>query len=289
MSVRNAQDQIVDQGLVSIPDVVDAPTIGTATSGLESATVAFTPSITGGAASSYTAISTPGSITGSSATSPITVSGLTGGTSYTFKVYGVNSSGTWSANQSAASNSVTPVIPTAFESIATSTPSGVSTITFSSIPQTYKHLQLRIISKDTSSNSGNSSSTYIRINGDTGSNYTKHYLYGNGTSATAAGYTSATNNGEGIFGGTMPGSAAGVANMFGVSIVDILDYTSTTKNKTARTFSGGETNSGTTNDIVWLTSGVWLSTSAVTSLVLYNQGSNNFASGTTFALYGIKG
>lgn len=91
---------------IAIPDVVDAPTIGTATAGIQSATVPFTAASTGGRATSFTAISTPGSITGSSTTSPITVSGLTAGTAYTFKVYGSNPSGTWSSLQSAASNSV---------------------------------------------------------------------------------------------------------------------------------------------------------------------------------------
>ena len=85
-----------------------APTIGTATAGNAQATVTFTaPSDTGGGTiTSYTATSTPGSITGSSATSPITVTGLNNGTAYTFKVKATNSFGT--GVESAASNSVTP-------------------------------------------------------------------------------------------------------------------------------------------------------------------------------------
>ena len=88
------------------------PTIGTATGGNTSATVAFTaPAYTGkGGTVTYVATSSPGSITGSSTTSPITVSGLTNGTAYTFTVvaqtsYGVNS------DASSASNSVTPAAP----------------------------------------------------------------------------------------------------------------------------------------------------------------------------------
>jgi hypothetical protein len=89
--------------------VPGAPTIGTATAGNAQASVAFTaPTVTGGPSiTSYTATSSPGGITGSAASSPITVSGLTNGTAYTFTVTATNSIGTGSA--SAASNSVTPV------------------------------------------------------------------------------------------------------------------------------------------------------------------------------------
>jgi hypothetical protein len=86
----------------------DAPTIGTATGGNASASVTFTaPANVGGSAiTSYTVISTPGGFTGSGASSPVTVSGLTNGTAYTFKVFATNSYGP--SVLSAASNSVTP-------------------------------------------------------------------------------------------------------------------------------------------------------------------------------------
>jgi hypothetical protein len=90
-----------------------APTIGTANAGDSQATVAFTGSSEtgGGTITSYTATSTPESITGSSATSPIIVAGLTNGTSYTFTVHANSSLGYVSA-ESAASNSVTPIMGT---------------------------------------------------------------------------------------------------------------------------------------------------------------------------------
>ena len=90
--------------------VPDAPTIGTATGGNASASVTFTaPSnVGGGAITSYTVISSPGGITGTGASSPVTVSGLTNGTAYTFTVVATNAYGTGPA--SAASNSVTPVL-----------------------------------------------------------------------------------------------------------------------------------------------------------------------------------
>ena len=89
--------------------VPDAPTIGTATAGDGQATVTFTaPTSTGGAAiTNYTVTSNPGGFTGTGSASPITVTGLTNGTAYTFTVTADNSAGTSGA--SAASNSVTPV------------------------------------------------------------------------------------------------------------------------------------------------------------------------------------
>jgi len=86
----------------------DAPTIGTATGGDASASVAFTaPSDTGGSAvSAYYAVSNPGGITASGATSPVSVTGLTNGTPYTFTVWALNTYGP--GPYSAASGSVTP-------------------------------------------------------------------------------------------------------------------------------------------------------------------------------------
>ena len=97
---------------VSVSDVPatapDAPTIGTATAGNESASVSFTAPANNGDATitSYTVTSSPGGFTGTGTSSPITVTGLTNGTSYTFTVTATNSAGTSAA--SAASNSVTP-------------------------------------------------------------------------------------------------------------------------------------------------------------------------------------
>jgi hypothetical protein len=82
------------------------PTIGTATAGDGQASVSFTaPASTGGADVTYTATSNPGNLTGTGATSPITVTGLSNGTAYTFTVTATNVAGTSTA--STASNSVT--------------------------------------------------------------------------------------------------------------------------------------------------------------------------------------
>jgi hypothetical protein len=93
----------------------DAPTVGTATAGNAEATVTFTaPSYTGKPNSSltYTATSSPGSITGTNSVSPITVTGLSNGTAYTFTVKLNNT--VMDSDSSAQSNSVTPVLPGPF-------------------------------------------------------------------------------------------------------------------------------------------------------------------------------
>lgn len=87
--------------------VPDAPTIGTATGGDTFASVTFTApaDVGGGAISGYSVVATPSGIIGTGTASPITVSGLTNGTAYTFKVFATNVYGP--SSLSAASNSVT--------------------------------------------------------------------------------------------------------------------------------------------------------------------------------------
>lgn len=273
---------------IAIPDVVDAPTIGTATEGFESATVPFTAASTGGLATSFTAISTPGSITGSSSTSPITVSGLTGETAYTFKVYGSNPSGTWSSVQSAASNSITP-LSKAFNSIATAVGTGSSTsITFSSIPQTYQHLQIRAIVKSTQNQDIFGSAPYIQFNSDTGANYTQHYLRASNLFGVTSGADVGTTNiSPAIWG---PSGGATIANMHGVFIADIHDYANTSKNKVVSIFTGADSNATVTNsnDGLTLGTGLWVNTSAITSITI-TASTGNWTTSTQFALYGIKG
>jgi hypothetical protein len=271
----------VMSGNTPIADVVDAPTIGAATAGIESATVAYTAAATGGTATSFTAISTPGSITGTGA-SPITVSGLTGGTAYTFQVYGTNASGVWSGVQSAASSSVTPTT-TAFESIATATGTGSSnTITFSSIPSTFTHLQVRAITRGTGANGWENFS--VRVSGGSFVNeYASHLLRGTGASVSAVSYT--TQSTLQSLRTTDAGSAAGI---MGVLIMDVHDYASTTKNKTIQIVHGFDDANVSGVQNVELRSGVRLNTAAVNT-VEFQISSGSWATTTQFALYGIRG
>ena len=170
----------------------------------------------------------------------------------------------------------------AFESIATATGTGSSaTITFNSIPSTYQHLQIRGIARNTYAS--NRADLAVRLNGDTGGNYAQHNLYGDGSTATAGNNT----GGSYAFIGWTSSANAG-SNIVGASIIDILDYASSSKNKVIRAFVGNDLNSGTTDSTVWIASGLWLNTNTISSISLYAP-FGNFDTTTTFALYGIKG
>jgi hypothetical protein len=172
----------------------------------------------------------------------------------------------------------------AYESIgAVTVPSGgVSSITFSGIPQTYAHLQVRYIARATGGSS--TASVYAWFNNDTTlGNSPSHFLQGNGSSASAGARTG------GSFGNIQIPSAitgtSGLANSFGVGIIEILDYANTNKYKTTRALAGNDQNG---SGIVDLMSGVFTTnTNAVNRIDLGADG--NFAELSSFALYGIKG
>lgn len=162
---------------------------------------------------------------------------------------------------------------TSFDSIATTTvgSGGSSTITFSSIASTYKHLQLRILAKPASGQPWLS----VRLNSAT-TGYSFHALYGTGAAAGAEG-----------------GASVSLARMgindpaqFGVYVIDLLDYTNTNKYKTLRCLWGFDANgSGYTG----INSSVWQNTNAVDTITIINEGGTNFAQYSHFALYGVKG
>jgi hypothetical protein len=268
---------------ITATTVPQAPTIGTATDGGTGSTVsvAFTGNATGGKAiTTYTATSSPGGLTGTGASSPITVSGLTAGTAYTFTVTATNANGTSTA--SAASNSVTPAVPTSFDSIATFTPNGTATVTFSSIPQTYKHLQIR--GNVLPSTANGTQVIGIQINGNT-SDYVRHYLSGNGSSVEAGSNTNLSTTSI----RTLSQASIGSASFPVPFIFDFADYTSTSKNKVTRHFIGQDhNNTGAVSGSVELSSGLSLSTSAISSISILMINAN-FASGSSIALYGIRG
>ena len=174
---------------------------------------------------------------------------------------------------------IPPVILGDYESIATVTvgAGGSSSIDFTSIANTYKHLQIRGIGRSSESGSNNSG-TSIQFNGDTATNYSWHVMYG-GSSVGAVGF--ANTNLIGVGEGT--GAAAG-ANTFGGFVIDILDYANTNKYKTVRTLNGWENNG--TGTLLFV-SGAWRNTNAVTSIKLTTGGSG-FVQYSQFALYGVK-
>ena len=168
-------------------------------------------------------------------------------------------------------------VATSYESIATANGTGSSgVITFSSIPATYEHLQIRILGRSTSTGT----TIAITANSDTGSNYARHFVYGDGSTAGAGGNASQSNMGIAYV-----TSSSNLSNTYAVNIVDVLDYRNTNKYKTFRVLTGVDVNGS--GGYVQLSSGLWQSTSAITSLTFTN--STNYTTDTSFALYGIKG
>jgi hypothetical protein len=171
--------------------------------------------------------------------------------------------------------------PSQFSSIATVTvgSGGTSTITFSSIPSTFTHLQIRGFAQQTNNAGAN---CIIRYNSDSGSNYNSHYLGGNG-SATGAGYFT---NGS-TTGGYAFDSANNGGSAFCAFTIDVLDYLNTSKYTTTRSLSGWSNNSNSEN--LSMMSSAWRNTAAVTSITLQDYSGGSFAQYSHFALYGIKG
>ena len=163
----------------------------------------------------------------------------------------------------------------AYESIATVTvgAGGASTVTFSSIPSTYQHLQIRGIMLSTTANHAD-----MQLNSDTGNNYAGHALEGTGSAVSSFAGTSRANMFSIFY---TPGTSTGV----GGGVADILDYANTNKNTTVRSLRGTD-NNGSGN--LSLISGLWMNTSAVTTITLTARG-GTFTQYSSFALYGIRG
>jgi hypothetical protein len=169
-----------------------------------------------------------------------------------------------------------------YESIATVDvgSGGEATITFSSIPSTFKHLQIRCLMRNTDADPGQSA-LFMRFNSDTASNYSWHRLFGNGASGASGASTSTTSMLAGI--GARAGS---LASTFGVTVIDVLDYVDTNKYTTIRGLTGHDTNGG---GYAGLHSGNWRNTDAVTTIDLITDATKSFVQYSSFALYGIKG
>jgi len=153
--------------------------------------------------------------------------------------------------------------------IATINAGGSQTVSFTSIPSTYT--DLRIVCSSSSADQN----TFIRVgNGsvDTGTNYSRTVVYGDGTSAVS-GRTTSTN--QWVYN---DGTALAAAT------IDIMNYSNTTTYKTALVRSNP--NTGITR--VEAYAELWRSTAAINIITLFTSGVTNFTAGTTFSLYGIK-
>lgn len=169
-----------------------------------------------------------------------------------------------------------------FEHIETVTvgSGGAASVTFSSIASTYKHLQIRGITRSTAS--AIAAEVYVRLNSDTGSNYVAHWVYGNGSNAFSGGSATSTT----VMRVIQTSAANGTASCFGAFVADLLDYSSTSKNKTLRTLAGYELN--TTDGSIGLNSGLWMNNTTAVNAVTVSLSSGNLAQHSTISLYGVK-
>jgi hypothetical protein len=170
----------------------------------------------------------------------------------------------------------TPSKQNSYESIATTTVGigGVTSVTFSSIPSTYTHLQVRVIANAPIG----VDLIKMRTNSNT-TNYGLHWLTGNGSSASSSSATSAS--------AIYVADVATSSNQFSASVIDILDYTNTNKYKVIRSLAGYDSN-GSGSIRLW--SGAnYSDLTAVTSLTFLLDSGLSFAQYSSFALYGIKG
>lgn len=171
-----------------------------------------------------------------------------------------------------------PKVSGSYELIATVNGTNNTVISLSGIPaNTYKHLEIRYTLRN-----GGATNANLRMTlNSSATGYAYHDLTGNGTSVTSSVSTSATFI-------EFTGAAAGnttTASVFGAGVISILDYSSTTKNKTIRGLYGKVVTSLYT---IALRSGLWANTAAVTQITFQMQ-SGTMGTGSRFSLYGIKG
>jgi hypothetical protein len=155
---------------------------------------------------------------------------------------------------------------------------GLASVSFSSIPSTFTHLQVRFFARSTYNNAGSSVNLYYSLNSDGATNYSQHTLRGDGATVFASGNANQTV----MFAGAGIADAGSTASVFSGGILDLLDYANTNKYKTARLLNGFDRNGG--GQAVF-SSGNWRSTSAVTTLTLSTD--SNWAEFSRFDLYGI--
>jgi hypothetical protein len=166
----------------------------------------------------------------------------------------------------------------AFEQIATVFGTGASSvITFSSIPQTYKTLQIRAVSQGNSTS--NPSSMLLRFNGDSGTNYMNHFISANNGSVSASNSLSTSSI-------NMLNTRGDETTSYHPGVIDITDYSVTTKTKTVRAIFGFFYSGGRQ---VNYNSGLWTNTGAITSITLTTSQSDSITTPSRFTLYGIKG
>lgn len=173
----------------------------------------------------------------------------------------------------------------AYDAIASITlASATTSITFAGIPQNYSSLVIRSVIRSDKSADTNAD-MYLTFNGDTStSSYTRSYLRGNSSAASSAAWASGTY--LNVVGDAT--AASSTAGIFSPSIIEIMDYTSSSKYKMTRVLQGSNQNTTTSASNVYLSASQWLSYSAITSLTFTLQAGTNFQPYTTISIYGVQ-
>lgn len=163
-------------------------------------------------------------------------------------------------------------MPATYEPIATTTlGSAAASITFSSIASSWTDLKVIL----TTAGASSANAVIMRFNSDTGTNYGRTSLIGNGTTASSTRQTSATS--LSIGGSALDGTNPSLYE------IDVFSYAGSTYKTMLSAFSSDRNGTGFVSRMV----GLWLSTAAITTIDLTNNG-GTFAIGTTATLYGIK-
>ncbi len=183
--------------------------------------------------------------------------------------------GIWASSRPAIAPDTGAMFPL---QVITVGPAGASSVEFTNIPNTYSHLQVRAIARTTASEA-DGNSFIVRINGDTGNNYTEHRIIGTGSTIGVGGVANAT------FYGYQVTSSSQLASTFGTFVMDVLDYKDTNKYKTFRGLGGFEDNSV---GRIGFWSSVWMNTNAINAIRILPSG-GNWSQYSQFALYAVKG
>lgn len=156
--------------------------------------------------------------------------------------------------------------------------SSAASVTFTGLGSytDYKHLQLRCVARSGAADT--QSELFVRVNSDSGTTYSSHYLRGNGSSVASGGYASQTYMRLGYLAAN--NNSAGIFSPF---VMDVLDFNNSSKNSTFRNLCGVNGS----NSFIFFNSGAWLNTNAITGLEILIQG-NNLATGSRFTLIGLK-
>ncbi len=164
------------------------------------------------------------------------------------------------------------------EEVLTSSQASVTFSSLDTLASDYQHLQVRAVTRNARTVGGHERIN-LTFNSDTGNNYATHRLRGTGSSVSSL----ATTSTDKMYVGFSPREASG--SEFSANVIDILDFSSTNKNTTVRALGGTHSPS---DYRIALFSGVWLNTSAVTSMTFTDDGGDNFQAGSRFTLIGLK-